>query len=78
MGPLQGGLACFRDPKTPQQEILSNREHFKKFSKTEIFTSKSWFFDNKKTLYELIRVQTRLTMIVDHSFAKDSSKETKN
>ena len=49
VGPLQGGLACFRDSKTPKQEILSNREHYKIFSKTEIFTSKSWIFSNKKT-----------------------------
>ena len=78
MGPLQDGLACFRDPKTPQQEILSNREHYENFSKTEIFTSKSWIFDNNKTLYELKRVQTLLKMIIDHSLALDSSRETKN
>ena len=33
--------------------------------------------DNKKTLYELKRVQTLLKMIIDHSMALDSSKETK-
>ena len=46
-GPLQGVLACFKDPKTPQKEILSNREHYKNFSKTEIFTCKSWIFDKR-------------------------------
>ena len=35
-------------------------------------------FNNKKTLYEVIRVQTWLTMIVDHTVAQDSSRETKN
>ena len=78
MGPLQGGLACSRDSETPKQEILSNREHYKIFSKTEIFTSKSWIFSNKKTWYELKRVQTWLKMTIDHSVALDSSRETKN
>ena len=35
-------------------------------------------FDNKKTLYELLRVLTLLIMIIDHSLALDSSRETKN
>ena len=30
--------------------------------------------DNKKTLYELKRVQTLLEMITDHSLALDSSR----
>ena len=49
--------------------MLSSREHYKNFSKTVIFTCKSWIFDNKKTSYELKRVQTLLKMIIDHSLA---------
>ena len=33
-------------------------------------------FYNEKTLYELIKVHTLLKMIINHSLALDSSRET--
>ena len=45
------------------QEIQSNREHYKEFSKTEIFTRKSWILYNKRTLYELKRLQNRVSTV---------------
>ena len=68
-------------PKQHSRKSYQIGNTIKIFSKTVIFTCKSWIFDNKNILYELKRVQTLLKMIIDHSLASlalDSSGETKN